>query len=114
MRIAVIGTGYVGLVAGAGFADFGNDVTCADTDESKIRRLRAGEIPIYEPGLEALVARNMGQGRLSFSTDVPAAVAGADVVIIAVGTPPAPDGTADLSAVLAVAEVIGRSLTGYT
>jgi len=114
MRLAVIGTGYVGLVAGAGFSDFGNDVTCVDVDERKIARLRAGETPIYEPGLDALIAANVKNGRLRFSSDVPGAVAEAEVVFIAVGTPPGPDGRADLSAVFAVGETIARSIRGYT
>jgi UDPglucose 6-dehydrogenase len=112
MRLAVLGTGYVGLVAGAGFSDFGNDVICADVDVKKIERLRAGEIPIYEPGLDALVARNMKNGRLVFSSDVSAAIAEAEVVFIAVGTPQGPDGNADMTAVLDVAERIGRAMTG--
>ena len=113
MRIAVLGTGYVGLVAGAGFSDFGNDVVCADLDAAKIARLGKGEIPIFEPGLDRLVATNLREGRLSFTTDVSAAVAGAEVCIIAVGTPSAPDGSADLSYVIAAAEMIGRALTGW-
>jgi len=92
MRLTVVGTGYVGLVAGAGFSDFGNDVTCADVDQSKIARLQGGHVPIYEPGLDALIAVNVKNGRLKFTSDVPAAVAEAEVVFIAVGTPPAPDG----------------------
>lgn len=113
MRIAVLGTGYVGLVAGAGFADFGNDVVCADVDEQKIARLRRGEIPIYEPGLERLVARNLAEGRIAFTTDLATAVSGAEVVFIAVGTPPREDGSADLRHVLAAASSIGRHLTGW-
>ena len=89
MQLAVVGTGYVGLVAGAGFADFGNDVACVDVDAGKIARLERGEIPIYEPGLDALIATNAKAGRLRFSTDVAAAIRGAEVVFIAVGTPPA-------------------------
>jgi UDPglucose 6-dehydrogenase len=114
MRIAVLGTGYVGLVAGAGFADFGNDVTCVDIDEGKVQRLRKGVLPIYEPGLEPLVLRNVEEGRLSFSTEVAAAVRGSDVVIIAVGTPSAHSGHADLSQVLGAAEAIGRAIEGFT
>lgn len=110
MQLAVVGTGYVGLVAGAGFADFGNDVACVDVDANKIARLQRGEIPIYEPGLETLIAQNVRGGRLRFSTDVAGAVQGAEVVLIAVGTPSSADGSADLSAVYAVAETIGRSL----
>ncbi|MSP59163.1 MAG: UDP-glucose/GDP-mannose dehydrogenase family protein [Myxococcales bacterium] len=113
MRLAVLGTGYVGLVAGAGFADVGNEVVCADVDAEKIARLMRGEIPIFEPGLDRLVANNVREQRLSFSTDIAATVAGAEVVIIAVGTPSAPDGSADLSYVLAAAEAIGRALTGW-
>ena len=112
MRLAVVGTGYVGLVAGAGFSDFGNDVVCADIDASKIRTLERGELPIYEPGLDALVAKNVAGGRLRFSADVAAAVAGAEVVFVAVGTPMGADGAADMSAVWAVAETIGRAMSG--
>jgi UDPglucose 6-dehydrogenase len=110
MQVAVIGTGYVGLVVGAGLAETGNDVICADIDEGKIARLNGGEIPIYEPGLEPLVTRNLEAGRLSFTTDVPAAVRASDIVFIAVGTPPDEDGSADLQHVLAVADTIGRSM----
>jgi UDPglucose 6-dehydrogenase len=113
MRLAVLGTGYVGLVAGAGFADFGNEVVCVDIDAAKVARLTRGELPIYEPGLQPLVSRNFAEGRLRFSTDVAEAVRGADVVFIAVGTPSAHDGSADLSQVLKSAEQIGRALTGY-
>ena len=114
MRIAVIGTGYVGLVSGACFSEFGVSVTCVDKDEGKIERLKAGEIPIYEPGLEGLVASNMRAGRLAFTTDLPTAVAGADAVFIAVGTPSRRGyGHADLSYVYAAAEEIARALTGY-
>ena len=100
----------MGLVAGACLAETGNDVVCADIDAGKIARLNAGEIPIYEPGLEPLVERNLKEGRLTFTTDVAAATAGAEVVFIAVGTPPGEDGSADLQHVLAVAETIGRSM----
>ncbi|MDI1482690.1 UDP-glucose/GDP-mannose dehydrogenase family protein [Polyangium sp. y55x31] len=113
MRLAVIGTGYVGLVAGAGFSDFGNDVTCVDIDAEKITRLSRGEVPIYEPGLDVLIAQNAKAGRLTFSTDLAAAIRSAEVVIIAVGTPPAADGSADLSAVFAVAETIGKNMNGF-
>jgi len=113
MKIAVIGTGYVGLVAGAGFADMGNDVVCADIDEAKIAMLRRGEIPIYEPGLDKLIDHNVREGRLSFATDVAAAVAGTEVVILAVGTPPLPDGSADLSFIFRAAETVARALTGW-
>ena len=114
MKIAVIGTGYVGLVAGAGFADMGSDVVCADIDAAKIAMLGRGEIPIYEPGLEKLIAHNVREGRLSFTTDVSAAAAGSAVVFLAVGTPPLPDGSADLSSTLAAAETVARALTGFT
>src|ERR1700746_1960927 len=114
MRIAMIGTGYVGLVSGACFSEFGVSVTCVDQDAAKIAGLQRGEGPIYEPGLAALVAANAGAGRLSFTTDLKAAVAGADAVFIAVGTPSRRgDGHADLSYVFAAAEEIGRALTGY-
>ena len=114
MRICVLGTGYVGLVAGAGFADFGNDVTCVDIDAKKVEGLRNGLLPIYEPGLEPLVKRNIEEGRLSFSTDIAPSVRGSEVVIIAVGTPSAHAGHADLSQVLAAAEAIGQALSGFT
>ena len=110
MKIAVIGTGYVGLVAGACLAETGNDVVCADVDEKKIEGLRKNVLPIYEPGLEPLVERNQQQGRLSFTTDVADAVGAAEVIFIAVGTPPDEDGSADLRHVLAVAEQIGRHM----
>ena len=114
MRIAVIGTGYVGLVSGACFSEFGVSVTCVDKDAAKIERLNRGEIPIYEPGLDQLVASNERAGRLSFTTNLPAAVAGADAVFIAVGTPSRRgDGHADLSYVFGAAEEIARALTGY-
>jgi UDPglucose 6-dehydrogenase len=113
MQLAVIGTGYVGLMAGAGFADFGNDVACVDVDQSKIDCLLRGEVPIYEPGLDVLIAKNVEAGRLSFSTDIPTAIRNAEIVIIAVGTPPAADGSADLSAVYAVAETIGKNMNGF-
>lgn len=113
MQLAIVGTGYVGLVAGAGFADFGNDVACVDVSEAKIEMLKRGQVPIYEPGLEDLIARNVRDGRLRFSTDVAGAIRGAEVVFIAVGTPSAADGSADLSAVFAVAETIGKNLEGY-
>jgi UDPglucose 6-dehydrogenase len=113
MKIAVVGTGYVGLVAGAGFADMGSDVVCADIDADKIAMLQRGEIPIYEPGLEKLIAHNVREGRLSFTTDVPTAVAGSTVVLLAVGTPPLADGSADLSFTFQAAETVARALTGF-
>ncbi|MAW62233.1 MAG: UDP-glucose 6-dehydrogenase [Planctomycetes bacterium] len=112
MRIAVIGTGYVGLVAGTCFAEMGNQVTCVDIDEDKINRLKEGIIPIYEPGLSELVKSNYSHGRLHFTTSLQDAVADARVVFIAVGTPPGADGSADLSAVYAVAADIGRAANG--
>ncbi|MEL6359713.1 MAG: UDP-glucose/GDP-mannose dehydrogenase family protein [Pseudomonadota bacterium] len=115
MKVAIVGTGYVGLVSGACFADFGHDVICVDKDASKIERLERGEIPIFEPGLDALVAENVKAGRLSFTTDLAAATPGADAVFIAVGTPSRRgDGFADLSYVYAAAEEIAKSLEGYT
>ena len=111
MRITVIGTGYVGLVVGACLAETGNDVHCADVDVAKIEGLKKNVLPIYEPGLDALVERNQSQGRLEFTTDVPAAIALAEVVFIAVGTPPDEDGSADLRHVLAVAELVGKHMT---
>jgi UDPglucose 6-dehydrogenase len=115
MRLAMIGTGYVGLVSGACFSEFGIDVTCVDMDAEKIARLQAGEIPIYEPGLEDLVATNAEAGRLDFTTDLKAAVAASDAVFIAVGTPSRRgDGHADLSYVFAAAEEIAAAMDGYT
>jgi len=110
MRIAVVGTGYVGLVTGTCFADSGNAVTCLDINAEKIARLNKGEIPIYEPGLEELVQRNAKAGRLRFTTDTAGAVRGAEVVFLAVGTPPAADGSADLSALWKVVEAVGPHL----
>src|SRR5208282_2917999 len=113
MRIAMIGTGYVGLVSGACFSEFGVSVSCVDQDAAKIACLQRGEMPIFEPGLAALVAANAAAGRLSFTTDLAAAVVGADAVFIAVGTPSRRgDGHADLSYVFAAAEAIGRALRG--
>src|SRR4051795_5157447 len=111
MRIAMIGTGYVGLVSGACFSEFGVSVTCVDKDAGKIERLRGGEIPIYEPGLDQLVAGNVAAGRLTFTTELKPAVAGADAVFIAVGTPSRRgDGHADLSYVFAAAAEIAEAL----
>ncbi|MHC4448394.1 MAG: UDP-glucose dehydrogenase family protein [Planctomycetota bacterium] len=112
MKVAVIGTGYVGLVVGACLAETGNDVICADVDKGKIAALKKNKIPIYEPGLEALVAGNQTDGRLSFTTDVGVAVEAAEVVFIAVGTPPDEDGSADLQHVLDVARTIGEHMNG--
>src|ERR1700688_4665320 len=115
MHIAMIGTGYVGLVSGACFADFGHQVTCVDKDEGKIAALRRGEIPIFEPGLDALVATNAKAGRLNFTTDLTGPVAEADAVFIAVGTPSRRgDGHADLSYVHAAAREIAVALNGFT
>ena len=115
MRVTMIGTGYVGLVSGACFADFGHDVVCVDKDRTKIEKLEAGEIPIYEPGLEALVAENVKAGRLSFSLDLAASTPKADAVFIAVGTPSRRgDGFADLSYVHKAAEEIAAVMNGYT
>jgi UDPglucose 6-dehydrogenase len=111
VNISVIGTGYVGLVVGACLAETGNTVCCADIDEKKISRLRKNEIPIYEPGLSPLVERNQKEKRLVFTTDLSEAIASADVIFIAVGTPPGEDGAADLKYVLQVAELIGRHMT---
>jgi UDPglucose 6-dehydrogenase len=114
MKIAMIGTGYVGLVSGVCFSDFGHEVICVDKDPSKINRLCAGQIPIFEPGLEDLMAKNVAAGRLSFTLDLAQAVAGADAVFIAVGTPTRRgDGHADLTYVMSAAAEIGRALTGY-
>ncbi len=110
MHVAVVGSGYVGLVAGACLAETGNDVVCVDVDERKIERLRRNDIPIYEPGLEELVRRNQAEGRLAFSTDIGEAVRSARVIFIAVGTPPGEDGSADLQHVLAVATAIGKHM----
>ncbi|BDV43412.1 UDP-glucose 6-dehydrogenase [Geotalea uraniireducens] len=113
MRICVIGTGYVGLVAGTCFAESGNNVICVDVDEAKIEGLRNGVIPIYEPGLKELVHRNSAEGRLSFTTDLAAAVKESLISFIAVGTPPGEDGSADLKHVLGVAREIGRHMEGF-
>ena len=110
MKVAVVGTGYVGLVVGACLAETGNDVVCADVDASKITNLKANKLPIYEPGLEPIVVRNQREGRLSFTTDVGNAVERSEVVFIAVGTPPDEDGSADLQHVLAVATTIGKHM----
>ena len=110
MNISVIGTGYVGLVVGACLAETGNDVTCADTDAEKVAGLTKNVMPIFEPGLDTMVERNQRQGRLQFTTDVAGAIARADVVFIAVGTPPDEDGSADLRHVLGVADQIGRHM----
>lgn len=112
-KITVIGTGYVGLVSGAGLADFGNQVTCVDIDKSKIKMLQNGQIPIFEPGLKEVVDRNVEHGRLTFSTDVSKAVKDSDVIFIGVGTPEGENGEADLTAVFKVAELIANNLNSY-
>ena len=114
MKIAVVGTGYVGLVVGACLAENGNDVSCVDKDAVKIATLNAGKMPIYEPGLEEMVRRNSANRRLTFSTDLPSAVNQSEVVFIAVGTPQGEDGAADLKHVLEVAREVGHALTNYT
>ena len=114
MKIAVVGTGYVGLVLGACLAENGNTVVCVDKDESKVNTLKAGGMPIYEPGLEELVRRNDHEERLEFTTDLPSAVRASDFVFIAVGTPQGEDGSADLQHVLSVAKDIGRAMNKYT
>jgi len=113
MKICVIGSGYVGLVAGTCFSETGNDVICVDVDEKKVSMLNKGIIPIYEPGLKELVDRNTKKGRLTFSTDIDKAVKESLILFIAVGTPPGEDGSSDLKYVLAVAKSIGESMNGY-
>jgi UDPglucose 6-dehydrogenase len=113
MKVAVVGTGYVGLVAGACFAESGNDVICVDKDETKIRTLKRGKMPIYEPGLEELVRRNRAEGRLAFTTTLPKAVRDSTIIFIAVGTPQGEDGSADLKHVLGVAAEIAHAMNGY-
>ena len=114
MNIAIVGTGYVGLVSGACFSEMGNNVTCVDIDRNKIDRLRRGEIPIYEPGLEALVTRNVREGRLRFTTELAECLDSVEMVFNAVGTPPGEDGSADLKYVLEVARTVGRCMNRYT
>src|SRR3954464_15119289 len=113
MQIAVIGTGYVGLVTGACFAEFGTYVTCVDVDADKIARLNEGQVPIYEPGLDQLVSKNKAAGRLQFTTDIAAAVERSLVIILAVGTPPKEDGSADLSFIEGAALDVARHMNGY-
>src|ERR687895_1129494 len=113
MKIAVVGTGYVGLVVGACLAETGNDVTCVDKDVSKVKLLRKGRVPIYEPGLSELVQKNADEGRLTFTTQLSRAVKGSQIVFTAVGTPQGEDGSADLQHVMAVARDIGRAMDGY-
>ncbi len=113
MKIVVVGTGYVGLVTGACLGEVGTDVICVDVNEEKIKKLNEGILPIYEPGLDALVERNVKKGRLHFTTRLEASIEGAQVVFIAVGTPPDEDGSADLKYVLQVADAVGKHMTGY-
>ena len=113
MRVTIFGSGYVGLVTGACLADAGNDVLCVDVDQGKIDRLKNGEVPIHEPGLDALIKRNAEAGRLKFTTDAAAGVEHGLFQLIAVGTPPDEDGSADLQYVLAVARTIGQHMTDY-
>ena len=113
MKIAVVGTGYVGLVVGACLAETGNSVVCVDKDEDKLSALRAGRVPIYEPGLDELVGRNVGEDRLSFTSDIASAVRASDIVFIAVGTPQDEDGSADLTHVLEVAGQVGQAMNGH-
>src|SRR5262245_45587770 len=113
MKIAVVGTGYVGLVVGACLAESGNDVICVDKDEAKVRMLKRGKVPIYEPGLEEIVRRNKSEGRLTFTTELPRAVRASQIVFIAVGTPQGEDGSADLQHVMAVARDVARAMDGY-
>src|SRR5262245_6494879 len=113
MKIAVVGTGYVGLVVGACLAETGNDVICVDKDEAKVRLLRRGKIPIFEPGLADLVKRNADEERLAFTTNLGKAVKHSQIIFIAVGTPQGEDGSADLQHVLAVAKDVGRLMDGY-
>ncbi len=114
MNLTVIGTGYVGLVSGACFAEMGNHVTCVDVDQQKINNLKLGILPIYEPGLEAIVKRNWDEERLSFTTNLSEEMENSNIFFIAVGTPPGEDGSADLQYVLAVAREIGQLMTQYS
>jgi UDPglucose 6-dehydrogenase len=113
MNICVVGTGYVGLVTGAVFADLGNEVTCVDNQSDKIAALRAGHMPLYEPGLEEMVVRTVADGRLDFTEDLVGGVRRSDIVFITVGTPPGDGGQTDLSAVEAVARTIGQAMERY-
>ena len=114
MKIAIVGTGYVGLVSGTCFAEMGIDVTCVDVDANKIEGLLQGKIPIYEPGLDELVLRNTREGRLHFTTDLSQCIDDVEIVFSAVGTPPDEDGSADLQYVLSVARTFGRHIKKYT
>lgn len=113
MKIAVVGTGYVGLVGGTCFAETGNEVVCVDIDKNKVEKMKKGQVPIYEPGLEALFARNLKQGRLSFTTNLEEAIKDAKIIFLALPTPPGEDGSADLSYVLGVADHLGKIISDY-
>ena len=113
MKLSVVGTGYVGLVAGVCFSDSGNHVVCVDVDDQKIKKLQRGLPTIFEPGLSEMMTKCQAAGRLSFTTDIKAAVEHGRLIFVAVGTPESPDGSADLSAVLNVATAIGRFMDGY-
>ena len=113
MNIAVVGTGYVGLVTGTCFAETGNNVVCVDIDENKVERMKNGEVPIYEPGLEVLFERNTKQGRLHFTTNLAEAVKDAEIIFLALPTPPGEDGSADLSYILGVASDLSTIITDY-
>jgi UDPglucose 6-dehydrogenase len=113
MEIAVVGSGYVGLVTGTCFAETGNNVTCVDIDASKVQRMQAGEIPIFEPHLDVLFERNIREKRLRFTTDLKSAVDEAQIIFLALPTPPGEDGSADLSYVLGVADQLGKMITDY-
>src|SRR6266852_446403 len=113
MKIAVVGTGYVGLVTGTCFAETGNDVICVDIDEKKVKKLSEGEITIYEPGLNKLFLRNLKEDRLKFTTDLAEGIKEAGIIFLALPTPPGADGSADLRFVLGVSEQIGNLLTDY-
>jgi len=113
MKIVIVGSGYVGLVTGTCFAEVGSDVVCVDVNQQKIENLKNGIIPIFEPGLEEMLHRNMKKGRLSFTTNIAEALVDAEVVFIAVGTPPDEDGSADLKYVLSVARDCGKHMNGY-
>ena len=112
-KITIIGTGYVGLVTGAGISEFGHDVTCVDIDKNKIQKLKLGKIPIYEPELDAIVLRNKSKGRLKFSNNINKAIKKSEIIFIAVGTPQGKNGDSDLSAVENVAKIIGENLNKY-
>src|SRR5689334_14675906 len=113
MKIAVVGTGYVGLVTGTCFAETGNNVTCVDINEEKVSRLKRGEVPIYEPHLDLIFERNIKQGRLTFTTDLAEGIAESKIIFLALPTPPGEDGSADLKYILKVAEQLGPLITEY-